>query len=238
MLGVIPTAVSIYAGKVQVMSIMDGFETSRMLDGAAAEANHRIANNLALIAGLIRFQTTRISPDPLLPAQDVRDWLQQMSMRIDAVGRLHRLLTNGNGHATVDLVAYVNEVADAAKLALSWEEQTEILLDLDPDCTISSQQATAVGLVIGEAITNAIKYSHPGGVPGKIKIMCRRNKGGGMVIEVSDDGVGLPESFDPNTAESTGMTLMRNLSRQLNARLEFERRPIGLCVRLELPPSP
>jgi two-component sensor histidine kinase len=76
----------------------------------------------------------------------------------------------------------VNEVADAAKLALSWEEQTEILLDLDPDCAISSQQATAVGLVIGEAITNAIKYSHPGGVPGKIKIMCRRNKGGGLVI--------------------------------------------------------
>jgi two-component sensor histidine kinase len=37
-------------------------------------------------------------------------------------------------------------------------------------------------LVIGEAITNAIKYSHPGGVPGKIKIMCRRNKGGGLVI--------------------------------------------------------
>jgi two-component sensor histidine kinase len=54
---------------------------------------------------------------------------------------------------------------------------------------------------------------------------------------VADDGVGLPEGFDPNTSESTGMVLMRNLAEQLSARLEFEQPPIGLSVRLELPPS-
>ena len=236
MLGVIPTAVSIYAGKVQVMSIMDKSQPRSRWE--KKEANHRIANNLALIAGFIRFQTTKISPNPLLPAQDVRDWLQQMSMRIDAVGRLHRLLTNGNGHTTVDLVAYVNEVADAAKLAFSWEEQLKSCLTSIPTARSRHSRQPLSGWSSASHNANAIKYSHPGGVPGKIKIMCRRNKGGGLVIEVSDDGVGLPESFDPNTAESTGMTLMRNLSRQLNARLEFERRPIGLCVRLELPPSP
>jgi hypothetical protein len=34
------------------------------------------------------------------------------------------------------------------------------------------------------------------------------------------------------------MALMRDLAEQLSAQLEFEQRPIGLCVRLELPPSP
>jgi two-component sensor histidine kinase len=191
-----------------------------MLDAGVAEANHRIANNLALIAGLMRFQATRLPQDPSLPTENVRSLLQKMSARIDAVGRLHRLLTEGNGHAAVDLSKYLHEIADAAMCSLSRKDQTEIWIDLDPNCVVSARQAIAVGLVVGEAITNALKYSHPTGAP-----------------EVADDGVGLPEDFDPNTSESTGMVLMRNLAEQLSARLEFEQPPIGLCVRLELPPS-
>jgi two-component sensor histidine kinase len=160
-----------------------------------------------------------------------------MSARIDAVGRPHRLLTEGNGHATVDLSKYLHEIADAAVSSLSRKDQTEILIDLEPNCVVSARQATAVGLVVGEAITNALKYSHPTRVPGKIGVTSQLNKLRGLVIEVADDGVGLPEGFDPNTSESTGMVLMRNLAEQLSARLEFEQPPIGLSVRLELPPS-
>src|SRR5215469_14752330 len=204
---------------------------------AAIDANHRIANTLALIVGLIRFQTGRLPQEPLLPAEEVRGLLQDLSLRVDAIGRLHRLLTRGNEYVTVDLLTYLHEIADAAICSLP-PKQTETLLDLEPDCPIAAPRATAVGLVIGEALTNALKYSHPTGVPGKIGIASRRNPGRGLIIEVADDGVGLPEGFDPYTTKSTGMALMRDLAQQLSARLEFEQRPIGLCVRLELPPSP
>jgi len=208
-----------------------------MPNAGVAEANHRIANNLTLIAGLMRFQATRLPQDPSLPTENVRSLLQKMSARIDAVGRPHRLLTEGKGHATVDLSKYLHEIADAAVCSLSRKDQTEILIDLEPNCVVSARQATAVGLVVGEAITNALKYSHPTGVPGKIGVTSQLNKLRGLVIEVADDGVGLPEGFDPNTSESTGMVLMRNLAEQLSARLEFEQPPIGLSVRLELSPS-
>jgi len=153
----------------------------------------------------------------------------------DTIGRLHRLLTESDGDATVDLFAYLREIADAAIFALSMKGQAEILFDLEPNCVIQAKQATAVGLVIGEAITNAVKYSHPTGVPGKIAIMSRRIRDHGLVIEVADDGVGLPEGFDPHRSESTGVALMGALANQLSARLSFEQRPIGLSVRLELP---
>jgi len=205
---------------------------------AAIEANHRIANSLALIVGLIRFQTGRLPQEPLLPAEEVRGLLQDLSLRVDAVERLHRLLTRANEDATVDLLTYLREIAEAAIGPLPSEGQTEILLDLEPECPISAQQATAIGLIIGEAITNALKYSHPTGVPGKIGIASRRSTGCGLVIEVEDDGVGLPEGFDPYTTKSSGVALMRDLAEQLGARVVFEQRPIGLCVRLELPPTP
>jgi two-component sensor histidine kinase len=209
----------------------------KRLDGAAIEANHRIANNLALIVGLVRFQAGKLPQESLLPAEEVRGLLQDLSLRIDAVGRLHWLPTRSNEYVTVDLLTHLREIADAAIYSLPAKEQTEIFVDLEP-CPIAARQATAVSLIIGEALTNALKYSHPTGVPGKIGIASRRNAGGGLIIEVADDGVGLPEGFDPYNTKSTGMALMRDLAQQLSARLEFEQGPIGLCVRLELPPSP
>jgi len=209
----------------------------KRLNGAAIEANHRIANNLAVIVGLIRFKATKLPQEPLLPAEEVRGLLQDLSLRIDAVGRLHRLLTRDNEYLAVDLLTHLREIADAALYSFSLKKQTEILFDLEP-CPIAARQATAVGLIIGEALTNALKYSHPTGVPGKIGIASRRNAGPGLIIEVADDGVGLPEGFDPYNTKSTGMALMRDLAEQLSARLEYEQGPIGLCVRLELPPPP
>jgi two-component sensor histidine kinase len=173
----------------------------KRLDGAAIKANHRIANNLALIVGLIRFQARKLPQEPLLPAEEVRGLLQDLSLRIEAVGRLHRHPTRGNEYVTIDLLTYLHEIADTAVCSLPPKTQTEILLDLEPECRIAARQAIAVGLVIGEALTNALKYSHPTRVPGKIGIASRRNAGSGLIIEVSDDGVGLPEGFNPYNYE-------------------------------------
>ena len=58
------------------------------------EAHHRIANNLAIIAGLIRSELLTLASEAQANAGYARRLLQQMSLRIDAVGRLHRLLMN------------------------------------------------------------------------------------------------------------------------------------------------
>src|SRR5215831_9630967 len=75
---------------------------------AASEADHRIANNLMIIAGLIQSQAARLPPGPTLPTEQVRNWLEEMSLRIDAVGRLHALLRADHG-AGVDLATYLRE---------------------------------------------------------------------------------------------------------------------------------
>ena len=141
---------------------------------AASEADHRIANNLMIIAGLIRRQAARLPAAPTVPTTQVRDWLQEMSLRIDAVGRLHSLLRTNSGTAVVDLATYLREVAQAAIASLSHAERTEVSFDLPPACAISARQGAGVGLLVTEAMTNAFKYSHPTRVPGKLSIAARR----------------------------------------------------------------
>jgi two-component sensor histidine kinase len=186
-------------------NLMNGREPGKMLDGTAKQG--------------VNFPQVR-----LMQTEAVRGY------RRDGAGRLHR--SSRDGHHSVDLSKFLREIATSS---LSAGERTELLFDLHADCEISARHAEAVALVVSEAITNAEKYAHPAGVPGKICVASSRNNDQGLVIEVADDGVGLPEGFDPFTAKSTGIRLMRILADEVSARLEFARPPIGVCIRLEMP---
>jgi two-component sensor histidine kinase len=217
-----------------VAEVADETDTAVLPDDVAAEADHRIANHLGIIAALIRSQAANLPEEPMLPRVGVRALLQEMSVRIDAIGRLHRLLMHQNGRAVVDLPAYLREIVDAMG-SLASAEHAEFSFDLDASYTASPKQGVAIGLLVGEAITNALKYAHPAGVPGNIHISSCSTPDRRLVIGVADDGVGLPEGFDPAVASGAGLRLMRALAEQIGGRLDLEQREIGLRVRLEVP---
>jgi two-component sensor histidine kinase len=201
----------------------------------AAEANHRIANNLALIASLIRLQVSRLPDAPTMPVEEVRSELNDICGRIEAVGSLHRLLVHAKGQAVVDLSGYLREIGEVTVSSLAHTGRMAVSFDLAPECIVAPKQAVAIGLIVGEAIANALKYAHPTGVNGKLQLACRRLDRD-IVIEIADDGVGLPEGFDPTKDGATGLEVSRALATQLSAKLEFDEMPIGLCVRLTVPP--
>jgi PAS domain S-box-containing protein len=106
------------------------------------------------------------------------------------------------------------------------------------DRAVTSDAAAMIGLIVDEAVTNAIKYAHPTGVPGKIAVACQEDHNGRITIEVTDDGVGLPENFDPKSDGGVGFRMMRALSERLEAALTFESSSLGLAVSLRLPNKP
>jgi two-component sensor histidine kinase len=215
-----------------VESVLDG--TAFAASDPVGEANHRIANNLAIIAGLIRAQVLKIPLDQPLNPLEVRTSLEQMSLRIDAVGRLHRLLMNTGHGGSIELSAYLREIADAAMCSLANIERTDILFNLEPQIVIAAKQAAAIGLLIGEALINSLKHSHPAEDHGMIWVSCKRHDDDKIIVEISDDGVGLPAGLDSMRGGS-GIRLMRGLADQLNARLEFANGNPGCAVRIELP---
>jgi two-component system, sensor histidine kinase PdtaS len=204
-----------------------------LLDDQAAEANHRIANSLSLVTSLIHVQSETLPAEGTLPVTDFRHWLQELAAKIDAIGELHRLLVSSQQSDVVDLGIYLRTVVDSAIRSFTTEKGTEISFDFKPNCTIPATHGAAIGLLISEAITNALKYSHPTESTRKIRISLASNSS--VHIEVSDNGRGFPAELDPYTASSTGLRLMRGIAHQLGGRLAFNQTPNGLAVRLELP---
>jgi len=208
-------------------------------DDRLSEAQHRIANNLALIAGYARLQAAAVGKtQQALSPREACILLEEVAARIETVGHLHRLLSeapqgDGDG-ATVDLGRHLSTLGESLVETLSFAGDMSLIHDLAPDCHVRPDQATPVALIVSELVTNALKYAHPAGVPGRIGLSCRHGEAG-LTIAVADDGVGLSESFDPAADGGLGFRVVRGLARQLRARLDYESTDLGLTVRLTLP---
>jgi two-component sensor histidine kinase len=111
----------------------------------------------------------------------------------------------------------------------------DLTVDKSCDGYIDPRHALHAGLITAELLTNAAKYAHPTGLAVKVNIRCETKDDGSFLVEVTDDGVGFPESFDPSTDGGLGFQLMRALANGLNAELQFEHDSLGVCARLVKP---
>ncbi|THD60321.1 sensor histidine kinase [Phenylobacterium sp.] len=199
------------------------------------EAHHRIANNLALIAGFVRLQASKISKDrqPLSAAETCL-LLEEVEVRIQTVGRLHHLLAVGENSGLIDVSEYLRSICGILSQSVCNSRSVDLNCDART-CMVAPQAAALLGLIVTELVTNAVKYAHPAGAPGRVAVLCRDDRGDGVVLSVSDDGVGLPEGFDPQVDGGLGLRVIRSLADQLDAELGFDSGPLGLTVTVIAP---
>jgi two-component sensor histidine kinase len=205
-----------------------------------AEANHRIANSLAAISGLVQRDLSRLARGGTsITAAEVRDTLVEAKARIDAVARLHRSLSREpDDDRTIDAGLYVQQVAQELVGSLTRSSSMTLRFAGEIGCPIAPARALYVGLIVIELLTNSVKYAHPTGVDGEIVVACRRVPNG-IAIEVADDGIGLPEDFDVEGGDHHGISLVQSLARQIDAELSIFNEALGLrCVlKLSMPPT-
>jgi two-component sensor histidine kinase len=202
----------------------------------ADEANHRIANHLAMLAALGRVQAKGVGRTNIaLSGNDVQRLLEDFAGRLETVAEIHRLLAHRPGGAPVDVAEYLDRIAKGLVSSLTANSQTSIQCQFPMRLVLPAEQAVALGLLVSELITNALKYAHPAGVAGAIAIEASRDDDGTIAIEVGDDGVGLPDDIDPLHSESLGFRTIRLLARQLGASISFDSHGLGLSCVVHIP---
>jgi two-component sensor histidine kinase len=214
-------------------------ELIRTLDTPAvdlvAEANHRIANHLAMIAGLMRSQGARVvEKQQSMTGREVRFTLEEFAARLETVARVHRMLSQSDGGDPVEVDAYLRSIAERMLSSLSLTGEMMLHCDLRASCVLSSEKAITLGLLVGELITNAIKYAHPTGVAGMISIEASMARDG-IRVSVSDDGVGFPEGLDPLEGGGMGLRIIQALTAKLGGTISFENHGLGLSCTLLVP---
>jgi PAS domain S-box-containing protein len=180
------------------------------------EIHHRVKNNLQVITSLLRLESNRA------PQADVKRVLVEMKNRVISMALLHELLYRSDTLAQVDLGGYLAElgrqVFDTAAL------QAGVLLDARTEpVALELDQAVPCGLLVNELLSNALKHGFPAGRRGKVHLTLRRlDDAGRVLVEVHDDGVGLPADFAQRSKGSLGLQIVSDLTRQLDGHLEVD----------------
>lgn len=201
-----------------------------------AEANHRIANSLTLLVGMVRMQALSVKKNPVpMTNAEGRLLLDGVAARINTVAQLHRILSHAADDGVVSLRPRLQEITDALVGGLSSPEQMARVVHTGCDAMVRMRQVQPIALILCEIFINAMKYAHPAGVPLVMTVDCSVTGDGLLLLTVSDDGVGLPEGYDPQASAGLGFRVMRSLAAEIGAELLVQSTHLGLTTRLSLP---
>jgi len=208
----------------------------RAESAVVGEADHRVANHLALLANLIQAQAGQVAQGPQIYSRtEVQAILREVAGKVVGIGQLHRRLISLPPGQAIDLVDYLIESSQALIKALSLEGRIGIVHRLTERCAATADLVQTIALILGEIMMNAIKHAHPTGLPVEIAILCHCNAQGRIAVEIGDDGVGLPETFDTRTGGGIGFRLIRQLAGSICADLDIASDSLGTRFLLTLP---
>jgi two-component sensor histidine kinase len=200
-----------------------------------AEANHRIANNLAALAVTFMKRLPQIEAGPkLVPRELVADLMKDIAGRIEALGRLHRLLSAPPMQGEVELDDVLAEVIGSFQTTGLFGDRLHVASDVK-GCHVAAEQAAMLMLVFVEIATNAFKYAHPTGLPVELTVAAAATPVGGLLVHIADDGVGFPEGFDEVRDAGPGLRLVRSLVVGAGGSLAIRSDPLGLRFSIQLP---
>jgi len=191
------------------------------------EVDHRVKNNLTMIGSLLRLQARGISDATILARLD------SMLERVDALASVHRRLYQSNDVTRFDAGGVAINLANDV-VASSGRSEIDVEADVVP-LDISSTYASALGLVLNEIVTNAVKHGFADGRAGTLRVVATR-EGERGVISIADDGPG----FDPTLAsdEGLGRVLITRLSRQIGATVDWTSAEPGARVTISFVMEP
>jgi len=180
------------------------------------EVHHRVKNNLATIASLLNSQSAYLqSEEALLAIRDSQHRVQAMSI-------IHQKLYVSENVSTIDMAFYIHELADY--LRNSFNTGHRIRFDIHAEALVLHMaQAVPLGLILNEAITNAIKHAFPHNAAGTVTIRLTHAANDLFSLTIADNGVGMAPGVERHSDRSLGMSLMKGLSGDVGGSFQVHR---------------
>jgi PAS domain S-box-containing protein len=177
------------------------------------EVQHRVKNNLQLVAALIRLEARN-------ERRGDKVNLIALAGRIESLQLLYQALAPDSWGDEIELGHYLNQIASAVMNTYGVDG---IRLNLKIDHTPASiNVAMPVGLLVNELLTNAFKHAFSGRTTGVITLECLRTKDSRYCVVVADDGVGLAEGKTWPVPGKIGGLIVQTLRENTKTDLNLE----------------
>ena len=201
-------------------------ETARDNKMLVNEVRHRVKNMIQMTTSLLQLQERSVG------SEEARLALREATDRLRVLSTVYETLLNPSADSRcIDAGELIGSLTRALHGSAPAGRGVTLRIECDSRL-IEVSSAIPLGLIVNEAITNALKHGFAAGEPGEVAVEFNCD-GRQCSLVISDSGCGFEE---PLRDGSLGMRLMNNLARQLGATLSIDGSE-GTVLRLDWPLS-
>jgi PAS domain S-box-containing protein len=194
-------------------------------DAARVELNHRVKNHLALVSAMVNLEARG-------RGEAAAEVAKAIGLKVKALATIYSVLEAQPKFSApaADLLRAV-----AAPLATP---SVAIEVTVDADLSLPAGHCSPVGIIVNEAVCNALKHGYPDGRCGRI-IVSLKPFSDGLELAIANDGLPLPSSSE---RQGRGSTVIARLAQQLMGTVTLANTtPVGVVMTVRFarqPPSP
>jgi two-component sensor histidine kinase len=177
------------------------------------EVHHRVKNNLQTVLSLLESQARTLSNDALYAIQDSQN-------RVYAMSLIHKKLYQSSEVASIGMEDYLRDLLQHLRQSLSDSKSIRFPLDLDP-VKLDVSQAVPIGLIVNEAVTNAIKYAFPEKHERDQIAVSLKQRDNQVELRIEDNGVGFSSEMKEHSG-SLGLKLMKGLTGDIDGDFQMK----------------
>ncbi len=178
------------------------------------EVHHRVKNNLQTVSSLLSLQSRNIAEVKM------KNLLKSTQNRVISMAMVHEMLYMRNDISQIEYKSYVQELSEYLIRSIKGvDSKVNLKIDI-PEIKLGIDTAIPLGLLINEAVTNALKYGFKDEEEGEIYIALKKELDKQYVLNIGDNGIGFPETVNYKNSKSLGLKLIHNLTRQLKGTIQ------------------
>jgi PAS domain S-box-containing protein len=189
-------------------------QSVREKEALVAEVHHRVKNNLAVVAGLMYLQVVDTKNE------EVKDRLSTNMDRIKSIATIHEELYQSQDFSKISFAQFIRDQVQLLTDSHFTEVNADIHYDLQP-LYLDINQALPCALIVNEVVSNAFKHAFENEPDPKLWISLKKFKSS-IVLSIRDNGCGIDENFKEHSSLSMGLSLVENLTKQIDASSSFE----------------
>lgn len=177
-----------------------------------ADLSHRVGNSLQIVSSLLGMHGSRIKNE------EARGILESVRRCVHAIASAQRRIRLTGSNDLVEVNGFLAGLIQDLRSALGGNDQVSITLDAD-EVVAPSHDAVSIGVIVTEAINNAIKYAGKEEAPLGIRVFLNGDQDRKLLrVIVEDDGAGYDEKssqagFGSQITEALSMSLRAELTR-------------------------
>lgn len=179
------------------------------------ETHHRVKNNLMMISGLLNLQSHYIHDEDDLVL------FRESQTRANSMALIHERLYQSEDAKSIDFSDYIRTLAiDLFYFYVAHPDITNLNIEAE-HISLNVDTAIPLGLIVHELISNSMKHAFPDGKAGEINVKFH-SFDGMLLLEVSDNGMGLPDDLDYTNTSTLGLRLVNLLTDQIGGNIDVD----------------